>query len=208
MIITYVKPSAGENEVFIGGSEGEKYRISVADARRAGIYKFLENPELLPEEADGEMLEFMSKKLSCISYAAYLLEFGDKSKKALTLKLKTKGFDADVCEAALAVLEANGIVDDERLCSTKLEALARTKLYGPYRLKQELLKKGFSSKQIEIAFDEAELDFDEMLESLAEKLSFRLDLDDEKNVVALKNKLLRYGYSYDSVADVMDKYID
>ena len=47
-----------------------------------------------------------------------------------------------------------------------------------------------------------------MLESLPEKLSFRLDFDDEKSVAALKNKLLRYGYSYDSVADVMDKYIN
>lgn len=202
MIITSVNLSTGENEVFIYGSEGEKFRISSADAKRAGIYKFLDEPELLPEESDEEMLEFMSNKLSCVKYAAYLLEFGDKSRKALKLKLKSK-YEEDICEAALSVLEKNGIIDDERLCSSKLVSLAKVKLYGPYRLRQELIKKGFSSKQIDIAFDECELDFDENLRNLVEKLTAKCVPDDDKSFLSLKNKLIRYGYSYDMVSSVL-----
>lgn len=208
MIITGVSVSAGENEVFLYGSEGEKFRISVADARRAGVYKFVEQPELLPEEADSEMLKFISAKLSCVKYAAYLLEFSDKSKKALTLKLKSKGYDSNVCEAALAVLEANGIIDDERLCARKLVSLANSKLYGPYRLKSELINKGFSSKQIDIAFEDAEIDFDELLYKLVDKLTVRGFPKDEKGYSALKNKLIRYGYSYDSISSVLSEYSD
>ena len=207
MIITSINLSAGENEVFIYGSEGEKFRISAADAKRAGVYKFIEAPELLPEEADEEMLDFMTKKLSCVSYAAYLLEFGDKSKKALTMKLKTKGYDADVCEAALDILEKNGIIDDERLCASKLTTLAKSKLYGPYRLKAELINKGFSSSQIENALDDAELDFDELLRKLVEKLTVRGFPEDEKGLSSLKSKLSRYGYGYDSISDALSEYI-
>lgn len=207
MIITSINLSAGENEVFIYGSEGEKFRISVADAKRAGVYKFIESPELLPEEADEEMLDFMTKKLSCVSYAAYLLEFGDKSKKALTMKLKAKGYDVDVCEAALNVLEKNGIIDDERLCSSKLVSIANAKCYGPYRLKAELINKGFSSRQIENAFDDAEIDFDELLRTLVEKLTVRGFPEDEKGLSSLKNKLSRYGYGYDSISSVLGEYM-
>ena len=207
MIITSVNLSAGENEVFIYGADGEKYRISVADAKRVGVFKFVEAPELLPEEADGEMLDFMTKKLSCVSYAAYLLEFGDKSKKALVMKLKLKGYDSDVCEAALDVLEKSGIIDDDRLCASKLLSLARSKFYGPYRLKAELANKGFSRTQIENALDDADIDFDELLGKLVDKLTVRGFPEDEKGLSALKNKLSRYGYGYDSISTVLSEYM-
>lgn len=206
MIITSVKLSAGGNEVFVTGDGGEKYRITAADASRGGLLKYAEHPELLPTQAHGEMLEFMSQKLSCISYAKYLLGFGDKSRKILKTKLKSKDYTDDVCEAALSVLESHGLIDDERLCSGKLVALARGKLYGPYRLKQELIKKGFSQGQIEIAFDEAELDFDEMLDKLVYKLTAKNKPSDKKALDALANKLIRYGYSYESIRDVLSGY--
>lgn len=206
MIITSVKLSVGGNELFVYGDNGEKYRISSADAKRAGLLKFAEHSEFLPEETDSEMLEFMSSKLSCISYAKYLLEFGDKSRKALKLKLKSKGYKDDVCEAALTVLEDYGMIDDERLCREKLVALAKGKLYGPYRLKQELINKGFSYGQVEIAFDEAELDFDEMLTELAGKLTAKNKPSGRKALEALSNKLVRYGYGYESIKEILSGY--
>ena len=204
MIITSVKLSTGGNELFIYGDNGEKYRISSADAKRAGVIKFAEHPELLLEETDGEMLEFMSSKLSCISYAKYLLEFGDKSRKVLKTKLKSKEYSDDVCEAALAVLEDYGLIDDERLCLEKLFSLAKSKLYGPYRLKQELIKRGFSSGDIQIAFDEAELDYDEMLSELVDKLTVKNVPRDKKTLDSLVNKLTRYGYGYESIKDALN----
>lgn len=206
MILTAAIVSTGENEIILYGSEGEKYRISLADCKRIGLYRYVENPELLPEEIDGQMLEFLSKKLSCVKYAVYLLEFGDKSRKALMMKLKSKGYDEDTCEAAMDVLEKNGVVDDERLCGQKLVSLANAKFYGPYRLKSELMKKGFTSRQVDIAFDDAEIDFDDLLERLVGKLTLRGFPEDDKSYLALKNKLIRYGYSYESVSSVLEKF--
>ena len=141
MILIQATASVKGNEITFRNELHETYTISLADAKKTGLYRLVENPEELPEEADDEMLVFLSQKLKCLHYAAYLLDFGDKSKRALSDKLRKKGYAKDVCEAAVAVLEKNGLLDDERLCADKLNSLAIGKLYGPRRLKTELLAK-------------------------------------------------------------------
>ncbi len=205
MILIQATASVKGNEITFRSDLQETYTISLADAKKTGLYRLVENPEELPEEADDEMLAFLSQKLKCLHYAAYLLDFGDKSKRALADKLRNKGYEKDVCEAAVAVLEKNGLLDDERLCADKLNSLAVGKLYGPRRLKTELFAKGFGSSDIQNALDESDIDYDELLERLVEKLTRHGIPQSEKELSLLKNKLVRYGYSYDRIARVLDK---
>lgn len=205
MILIQATASVKGNEITFRSDLQETYTISLADAKKTGLYRLVENPEELPEEADDEMLAFLSQKLKCLHYAAYLLDFGDKSKRALADKLRKKGYEKDVCEAAVAVLEKNGLLDDERLCADKLNSLAVGKLYGPRRLKTELFAKGFGSSDIQNALDESDIDYDELLERLVEKLTRHGIPQSEKELSLLKNKLVRYGYSYDCIARVLDK---
>ena len=163
MILVQATASVKGNEITFWNELHEKYTVSLADAKKTGLYRLVEKPEELPEEADDEMLVFLSQKLKCLHYAAYLLDFGDKSKRALSDKLRKKGYANDVCEAAVAVLEKNGLLDDERLCADKLNSLAIGKLYGPRRLKTELFAKGFGASEIQNALDEATIDYDELL---------------------------------------------
>lgn len=204
MILIQATVSVKGNEITFRNELHETYTISLADAKKTGLYRLVENPEELPEEADDEMLVFLSQKLKCLHYAAYLLDFGDKSKRALSDKLRKKGYAKDVCEAAVAVLEKNGLLDDERLCADKLNSLAIGKLYGPRRLKTELFAKGFGSSDIQNALDESDIDYDELLERLVEKLTRHGIPQSEKELSLLKNKLVRYGYSYDRIARVLD----
>ncbi len=206
MIIKGADFSAGGNEVYLYDESGSKYALSVSDAKKTGTYKYAEDNSLLPAEEDDEMIVFLSRKLSCIRYASYLLEFSDKSKKTLVTKLRQKGYEKDVCDAAVATLEKNGIIDDDNLCRRKLEAMAREKYYGPYRLKGELIKKGFSSDVIENAIEDADIDFDELLEKLVQKLTRRANITDIKELNLLKNKLVRYGYGYESVKEAVEPY--
>ena len=205
MIITGAHLSTGGKEVLLYTENGEKYTLSAADAKKTGFYDCAEDDALLPLAADDDMIVFLASKMRCVKYAVYLLEFGDKTRKALLQKMKTKGYEEDVCLAALAVLEKNGLIDDEALCARKLETLARTKFYGPRRIKGELIAKGFTSSQAQNALDEAAIDFDELLETLVEKLTRRGAPQDDKACMALKNKLIRYGYSYDSVAEILNR---
>ena len=204
MILVQATASVKGNEITFWNELHEKYTVSLADAKKTGLYRLVEKPEELPEEADDEMLVFLSQKLKCLHYAAYLLDFGDKSKRTLSDKLRKKGYANDVCEAAVAVLEKNELLDDERLCADKLNSLAIGKLYGPRRLKTELFAKGFGASEIQNALDEATIDYDELLEQLVRKLTRRGLPQSEKELSSLKNKLVRYGYSYDRIARVLD----
>lgn len=208
MILIQAYASVGGNEITFTDEAHEKYTVSLADARKTGLYRLVEEPSLLPEEADEDMLRFLSQKLRCLHYAEYLLDFGDKSKRALLRMLSLKGYETEVCEAALAVLEKNGLIDDERLCADRLQSLANGKLYGPRRLKSELLAKGFSASDVQNALDEATLDYDELLRRLVEKLTRRALPQNEKELASLKNKLIRYGYSYDSVSSALRELSD
>lgn len=52
--------------------------------------------------------------------------------------------------------------------------------------------------------DEAAIDYDALLEQLVLKLTRRGLPQSEKELSSLKNKLVRYGYSYDRIARVLD----
>ena len=208
MFITSALLSKGGKEVHLKTEDGLFYSISVPDAKICGIYDAVTDDSLLPLETDGEFIEFCSEKLKCIHYAAYLLSFGDKSRKALLFKLKTKGFDKELCEAALEVLENSGLINDESLCARKLESIAKSRLYGPRRLKSELLSKGFSSDIIDDAFDSVDLDFDDLLEQLITKLIRGNMPETDKELLSLKNKLVRYGYDYSSIDRLLKDFSD
>lgn len=206
MIINSVSLSAGGNEVYLFSADGNKYTISAADARRLNLYDAAEKPELLPLEADDEPVEFMNSKLACVKYAQYILGFGDKSRKALTEKLALKGYDRDVAESAVAVLEEYGIINDELLCIRKAAAMAETKLYGPYRIMQELQKKGFKISHVYLAIDKQKDVYCDNFEKLVDKLTAKGAPKTEKELIALKNKLIRYGYSYPEVNDAIRRF--
>ncbi len=211
MVITKAFLSEGGKELVLYDEERQKYVISVADAKKTGLYKLSQDEDSLPYEADDEESEniaFLSKKMSCVKYALYLLEFSDKSKRTLLNKLRTKGYEKDVCASALEVLESNNVVNDERLCEKKLVSIAETKFYGRYRIKSELIKAGFSSETIENAFENEQIDFDELIEKLAEKIMRGKAINDAAEYSKTVAKLQRYGYSYESIKNTLEKYRD
>ena len=211
MIITGAFLSEGGKEFIIYDEEKQKYVISVADAKKTGLYKLCEDEDGLPYEAgveESENIAFLARKMSCVKYALYLIEFSDKSKRTLLTKLKTKGYEKEVCDAAMEVLESNNVVDDERLCAKKLQRIAETKFYGRYRIKNELIKAGFSAETIENAFEEAEIDFDGLIEKLAEKLLKGKSIKNAAEYGKIVSKLQRYGYSYENIKRTLDNYKD
>ncbi len=206
VILVGVSLSTGGKEVVCKTEHGERYTVSLADARKTGLYRLAEDEEALPAEWDGEGLAFLSQKLACLKYAVYLLGFSDKSRRALADKLKEKGYGGDTAEAALAVLEENGVLCDGALCREKVKQLAEGKGYGPMRIKKELAAKGFRAEDIRIALDEADTDWEALAREVLEKLTRRGLPQTEKERNALKQKLARYGYPYAVVDRVTKAY--
>lgn len=216
MDITYISKTQSGNEITIKTDLGY-FDISKADAGQF-FAEFFDSdieeaachlPLFLENNAAGRLV-VLSEKLACIKYAVYLLGISDKSERQLRTKLMEKGYKPEVCDMALDVLKRNGYVSDERFCRRKCEILANSKLFGRRRIISELVQKGISSDLCSQIIDELEIDFEENLGQLFEKLTRSKDINflDRKEVKKFSDKLLRYGYSYYEIKDVLDAYLE
>ncbi len=186
---------------FLASFAGEDVR----DAVRPGAeLDFL--PLYVEEDAESE-LEALAEKLKAIKYASYILGIGDKSEKQLRMKLKTKGYSNRAIDSSFEVLRRNGYLCDEKTCKRKCELLANGKLFGRRRIISELMAKGYAYSLCERTVDEAQIDFEENLELLYEKISRGENLLDWEQKKKISDKLLRYGYSYDEVNYLFDKLV-
>jgi len=200
MIITGIFPSGGEKELIIVTEQDEKYRITLSDAKENGLFGI--DKKDFPFEFDNdELLVFLSEKLKAIKYCTYLLSFSDKSASQLKQKLREKEYSKEVSSEAIRVLCQAGIVDDDTVCVRKAQIMAKSKLYGPYRIKAELSAKGFSRETVDEAIENLNVDFDETLTQLIEKLcsTSKYDLSDRNELLKFKAKLSRYGYGSESI---------
>ena len=205
MIINNSYISKGGSEDTLECEFKEKHTITLADAKRLGLYG-LEEDAFPIEFSDDELIEFLSQKLAAIKYASYILQFSDKSEKVLRHKLKDKGFCPEVIDAALQVLNSSGIISDENLCLRRYITIATSKLYGPARIKNELFAKGFSCEDIKNAQLLADINFSSLLEELCDKLlsSGKTDLSDRKQYDKFYAKLVRYGYGFEDIRRVLE----
>ena len=203
-----VYPSSSGNEITVC-TQRESYCITRRDFEDMGFSaEFDENEGAPLSEETLEQLDFLAKKLSCVKYAQYLLGFGDKSERALLLKLSSKGYEKEVCAGALDILKRNGVVDDTRLCAHKAALLFSEKHFGPYRLKKELCARGFDSKTVQDTLDSQNFDYSEGINLLFSKLARGKDLQDEKVKKKLFSKLNYYGYSYSDVSELFSEYAE
>ena len=207
MIIEKVYISKGGSEVTLECEFKEKYTITLADAKRLGLYGLSEEDFPISFE-DNELREFLSQKLKAIKYASYLLQFSDKSEKKLRQKMREKEYTDEVIDEAFAVMRSSGIISDENLCLKKYIAIANSKLYGPTRIRSELFAKGFSHEDIKKAENEADIDFYELCREMCKKLlsSGRTNLSDRQERDKFKAKLSRYGYGFDTINSVVSEY--
>ena len=207
MIIIKSYISKGGSEVTLECELKEKYTITVADAKRLGLYD-LSDEDFPIEFSDDGLVEFLSQKLKAIMYATYLLQFSDKSERVLRQKMREKEYETEVIDSALEVLRGGGIICDENMCLKKYISIANSKLYGPHRIKGELFSKGFTAEDIKNAEQTANIDFYELCHELCEKLlaSGRINLSDPKERDKFRAKLSRCGYGFDTINHILHDF--
>ncbi len=123
-------------------------------------------------KCDGENLdkaEFSQLVEAAEKYAAYkksmdLLAYGDCSKKALTQKLRQRGYSSQSAQDAAALMEKKGFIHEAEHALRMAQSEARKK-YGKARIAQKLFSKGFEQKYIAEAMEKLsqEVDFQELL---------------------------------------------
>lgn len=202
MLITKIVPSETGNEYTIYDETCAKYILSAADFKRLKITYSGDESEFPKEVSDNirnELSEY-AEKLRCVKYLQwYIQSYGEKSVKRLLEKCRENGYSNEISEAATALLIKYNVIDEIAACKRRITVYAEDKLFGKYRIKQELFAKGYSKKSVEVAFEDCETDFYENAVAMYAKLTKNGVPKDYHEKKKLCDKMVRYGYSYDEI---------
>lgn len=198
MILTYKKGKGDKIHISVDG----EYFMTVDEMYFSSLY--LRNGQEIGKE---ELLTLKSAIDSrrAFNYAVSLLTKRAHSEHEIRSKMKLKGITEGIDEA-VEKLKRLGYINDEHFASLYVSELINVKKYGKRRIEQELYRKGIDRDIIREVIDDAEFP-EERLHELIKRKYIRY-LNDEKGVSKTVNSLLRLGYSYSEIREVLSEIND
>lgn len=133
--------------------------------------------------------------------ALYLLDYRDYSYIELYKKLE-KNYSEEICDAVMDKMVELGTINDKRYAQGLARTYTEVRKYGYYKAFQMMRQKGLTKAVIDEALAEYEEGTYERLYELVERKYLRY-LSDEKGGNKVKNALVRAGYSYDVIKEVL-----
>ena len=133
-----------------------------------------------------------------------LLGYGACSEKNLYYKLRSRGFENDICSEAVAMLSGGGYVNENSDAQREAERCI-AKLWGKKRIISHLYTKGYTDEAVRDVYDLlSDTDFVENCKKLIlrdHKRQFALAKSDEKEKQKLFASLVRMGYSFSEIKE-------
>lgn len=198
MKITYKKGKGDKIHVSVDG----EYAFTVDEIYFYSL-NLKENAEITAEELKEITLKAGERR--AYNYAVSLLSRREHTVKEITEKLKRKDYGQFTVRVTERLV-SEGYLSDERFAKLYVRELINLKGYGIRRIKDELYRKGISRDIAECVLEEAEFP-DNKLKDIVEKKFLRY-LDTEKGVQKTINALIRLGYSYGEIKDVLREVAD
>ncbi len=198
MKITYKKGKGDKIHVSVDG----EYSFTVDETFFYSL-NLKENTELTADELKDITLKAGERR--AYNYAVSLLSRREHTVKEIEDKLKRKGY-GQFSEKTAERLMSEGYLSDERFAKLYVRELVNLKGYGRRRIRDELYRRGVSREIAEEVLHDTEFS-DNRLKDLVEKKYLRY-LDNEKGVQKTVNALLRLGYSYGEIRDVLREIAD
>lgn len=112
----------------------------------------------LPEETVSRMIAADGERRACQA-AVRILASGDNNRRTLAGKLFRRGFTREASVAAVRRMVALGYIREDEQTKRLAADMVSRKLYGPERIRAELLACGYANAEIEGALAEVEGDF-------------------------------------------------
>jgi regulatory protein len=164
----------------------------------------------LTDEEIEKILQTEEKK-KAKEIALNFLSYRARSEKEISQKLKTKGFSQKDVEEVITDLRRVNLLDDYEFACQWIKDRLKNRPRGIALLKQELNNKGIIKETIEKALDE------HYPQEYEVKIATELMRKREKRYKALEKKLarkrmsdflLRRGFSYEVIKEVLDESVD
>ena len=199
--VRYIRAQSSGDAVWIGVelcdkernlSESRRYRVQTAllaslNVRRGPISE----QKLIEIEQAATLSAAWQRALSILAYGA-------NSALSLSLKLRQRGFDAEVTERAVELVRAQGYLheDDDALREAE-RSLAKG--WGLRRIGQHLRQRGYATEAVDAALETlGDEDFYERCCCAARKYH-RVPPADTKQKQKIVAYLLRYGYDMNEI---------
>ena len=159
------------------------------------------------EEIDEGNITYHLKESDYIrakSRGMWFLDRADYSEKTLYEKIVAGGISTAAAARAVARLKELGLVDDEKLARRLAEQMSNSNI-SKRESYAKLYNKGIPTSVIKFVLEDIE--FDELSQILAviEK-KYRAKMDTKENIQKVYAALIRKGFSYSAVRDVIKKY--
>ena len=147
-----------------------------------------------------------SRLASAYKKGLVFLGYGSHSKKTLYFKLKSRGFEDEITNEAIAMLSSEGYINEDSSCLREAEKSLQ-KLWGKKRIISHLYSKGFSESSVRDALDElGEIDYAENCKKLIlrdHKRGLLAAREDKAEMSKLVASLTRMGYSFSEIKSAL-----
>ena len=187
-----------------------RYNVFIDDAFAFGIngvdllyYKIKEGEELSQSRYDElmEQLSFIKAREAALNYINYKM----RTEKEVRQKLASD-YTEETVERVLEQFKEFGIVDDIKYAKLYINDCINLKGRGRQRILAELAVRGISRDIAEPFFEDLGDTMREKAERLMEKRIKSGSIDDMKEYKRHMDFLLRRGFDYETVKDILNKY--
>ncbi|MDD5709803.1 MAG: RecX family transcriptional regulator [Candidatus Marinimicrobia bacterium] len=139
--------------------------------------------------------------------ALELLSMREHSLRELSVKLRQKGYRADIVTKVLDDLESRNYIDDERFAALYAEELIRSKRLGPLQVREKLFKRGIPAENIREILEN--YPSEEQIGNCRFHFEKKLPGIREENSERAAGKMIRYlqgkGFDWETISRIVRK---
>lgn len=197
MLVTKIEPVTNQKmKVFI--EEQFAFVLYKGELLR---YKITEGKEVSQEVILKIRTEVLTKRAKL--RAMHLLEKMSRTEKQLYTKLKQDLYPEDIIEEAMQYVKSFGYIDDYKYAMHYIETKKNSK--SMREIQAELGQRGIPREILFEALSQSKEEVDEMsaIQKLTEKKRFDPETATEKEKKRMQDYLLRKGFSYEDVRQVI-----
>lgn len=158
-----------------------------------------------------EEISINEEKKRAKDRALNFLSYRDRSEKEIRIKLKDVGYEESIIDWVVGELKRLKFLDDQRFAQSYAQTQMLTRPIGEYFLKRELKQKGLDADIIEQTVEKAYEEKDQLsiaLELAQQRKKRYGNIDAMKAKKRLSDFLLRRGFSWEIVSEVLEQWKD